>query len=139
MTSKLYKTSTIGRKIEAVRKIREVSQETLASRLGMTRQNLFKLEQNGNIDETQLGQIADALGVSVDTIKNYDDDAVINYIQNNYNNTQAPNIFGDHAHVNSTEMWMQMIQENKDLYERLLKSEQEKIILLERMLQGKDK
>lgn len=136
MTEKLYKTSTIGRKIEAVRKIREVSQETLAARLGMSRQNLFKLEQNGNIDEEQLKQIAEALGVSVETIQNYEDQAVINYIQNNYDNTHntQSQFFGDHTHLNSIDIWTQMIQENKDLYERLLKAEQEKIALLQEML-----
>jgi len=136
MADKLYKTSTLGRKIEAVRKIREVSQETLAARLGMTRQNLFKLEQNGNIDEEQLSQIADALGVPVETIKNYNEDAVINYIQNNYDSTQSQ-IIGYCAQANSTEIWTEMIKENKDLYERLLQAEREKVALLKELLDKK--
>eukprot|EP01133_Synstelium_polycarpum_P017037 gene17037-20297_t len=136
MADKLYKTSMLGRKIEALRKIREISQESLAARLGMSRQNLFKLEQSGNIDDDQLNQIAEALGVSVETIKNYDDQAVINYIQNNYDNTQST-IFGDHKHENSTDIWTRMVQENKDLYERLLKAEQEKIAMLQEMLHKK--
>lgn len=137
MVDKFYKTSLLGRKIEGVRKISKVSQESLAKRLGMTRQNLFKLEQSGNIDDELLEQIAAALDVSVETIKNYSEDAVIHYIQNNYDNTQAPNIFGDHTQVNSTEVLTQMVQENKNLYERLLKSEQEKVAMLQELLNKK--
>jgi len=43
------------------------------------------------------------------------------------------------CHFNPIDKWVEAMEENKKLYEALLKSEREKIALLEKVLAGKEK
>jgi len=76
----------IGRKISRIRELRGMKQETLAAELGVSQQTVSKLEQSEEIEDSTLEKIANVLGVSKEAIKNYSDEAVINNIQNNYEN-----------------------------------------------------
>ena len=73
----------IGRKIERIRTLKGIKQETLAAKLGMSQGTLSKIEQSEKVDEDKLKLIADALELSVDAIKNFNEDAIVNNIQNN--------------------------------------------------------
>src|SRR5271170_1712773 len=125
----------IGRKISKIRELRNMKQETLALELGISQQAVSKLEQSAEIEESSLEKIAAALGVSADAIKNYSDEAVIYNIQNNYegsNNHGANHISHHNCTFNPIDKWLEVIEENKRLYERLLASEREKIELLKK-------
>ena len=121
----------IGRKISKIRELRNMKQETLANSLGISQQAVSKIEQSAEVEESALEKIASVLGVSAEAIKNYSDEAVIYNIQNNYegSNNHGANI-GHQFNFNPIEKLVELFEENKSLYERLLKSEQEKVELL---------
>lgn len=125
----------IGKKIERLRKIKGIKQEALASDLGITRQSMSKLEQSDSIGDDKLGKIAEVLGISADAIKEYNDEVPFNfanYFHDNSINHGALNNY--YCNINPIEKWVEAINENKRLYEELLKTEREKIALLESML-----
>lgn len=139
MESQLYTTGRIGRNIEKIRKIKSMKQETLANALGISRQAVSKLEQSDTIEEEKLKSIAKALNVSVDDIKNFSEDSVIYYTQNNYEGAirEGNNFFmstNNNCNFNVFDKYIETVEENRKLYEQLLKAEREKSELLTKML-----
>ncbi len=137
----MSETSThIGRKISRIREIRNMKQEALAFELGVSQQAVSKMEQSERIEEDVLARVAQALGVTPETIRNYSDEAAIYNIQNNYEGAVAntgPGNNNNNCTFNALDKLMEVIEknellheENKKLYERLLASEQEKVALL---------
>lgn len=130
-------TLIIGRKIGRIREIRGMKQEALALELGISQQAISKIEQSDKVEDEILEKIAKVLGVSSDAIKNYSDEAVIYNIQNNYegsNNQGANHISHHNCNFNPIDKWLEVIEENKKLYERLLTSEREKVEILKNKL-----
>lgn len=115
----MAETLHIGRKIGRIRELRNMKQETLAAELGISQQAVSKMEQNEKIDDEVLDKVAKALGVSVEVIKNFKEEAIFaNYIYDQ-NNT-----------VNQIYYQFNPIEKVIELYERLLQSEREKVELL---------
>src|SRR6266536_2684364 len=73
-----------GRAVKRIREMLQVKQETLAAELGISQQSVSLLETKETIDPETLEQIAKTLKVSVDAIKNFNEEAAIYNIQNNY-------------------------------------------------------
>ena len=113
--------------------LRGVKQETLAASLGITQAAISKMEQSEKVSDDKLKQVADALGVTADAIKNFDENSTINNNIYDQNNTVINYQF------NPIDKLVEQFEENKKLYERLLASEQKKNALLEALLKGKDK
>jgi transcriptional regulator with XRE-family HTH domain len=117
-----------------------IKQEALALELGddWNQKKISLLEQKEIIEPQLLEQIANALKVPVDAIKNFDEEKAINIISNNsFENCEQPaSIFYDSI-INPVEKWMEALEENKKLYTALLKEKDEKIALLEKMLSTK--
>ena len=132
MKSDLFKPLSMGKKVERIRKLRDISQDTLARELGMTRQGISKIEQSENIDDDKLDQIASALGVTVEGIKQFsEENALYNvfYDQNNSVNNFQPN--------NPIDVCMGLVEEIKKLYQQLIQTEREKVELLQKLLDKK--
>lgn len=72
----------------------------------------------------------------MEAIKNFSDDAVIQYINNFHDNSlsNSTGAFGQACTFNPLDKLMDMVEENRKLYERLLESEREKSALLEKMI-----
>jgi len=135
--STLTKPNHIGRKISRIRELRDMKQEALAQALGTNQQAISAMENSETIEEERLVEVAKALGVSVEAIKNFSDEAAINYF-NTFNDTKDSNVnFGNHCTFNPLDKLMETVEENKKLYERLLKAEQDKIEYLEKLLKEK--
>lgn len=115
----------IGKNVQKVRVFLGVKQDALAADLGMSQQAISKIEQQEEIEEELLTKIADALGVSPEMIKSFDEDRAIYNINNN---SFKDNTFEE----GSTAIAQQFnpVEKIVELYERLLKSEREKIELL---------
>lgn len=117
-----------GRKVERIREILGIKQETLAKQLGVTQQAISKMEQSEHIDEEKLGEVAKALGINMDAIKNFNEEGAVNYI----------NTFNDHSFTNgafnANHCTFNPIDKIVELYERMLKLEKEKNELLESLL-----
>lgn len=123
-------TSHLGRKIVRIRELKGMKQETLANKMGVSQQTISRLEQSDVIDDEKLKQLADALEVSVEAIKAFNEDAVINHMNNIHNNHDSS--------VNAVIYYqLSPIEKIVELYERLLDSERKKNELLESLLKKK--
>lgn len=137
--STFTKPSHIGRKISRIRELRDMKQEALAQALGTNQQAISILENSETIDDEKLKQIAKALGVSVEAIKNFSDEAAINYFNtfNDTNNTGAFNFGTNNCTFNPLDKLIEAYEENKKLYERLVQAEKDKVEYLEKILKDK--
>jgi len=115
----------VGKNLQRVRIYFGVKQEALAADLGISQQAISKIEQQEEIEDDVLKKIAGVLGVSAEIIRDFDEDKAI-YNINNYNYQDATISDG------ATTMVQQInpVEKIVELYERLLKSEREKIELL---------
>ncbi|WP_207436105.1 helix-turn-helix domain-containing protein [Sabulibacter ruber] len=118
----------LGRKISRIRELRGIKQEVMAQELGLSQQTVSRLESSEAVEEEMLMKIAKVLGVTPEVIKHFSEEAAINYF-NNFND-HSNSTFNNHCTFNPLEKLMEVIEENKRLYERLLQSEREKIELL---------
>ncbi|ALJ04483.1 transcriptional regulator [Pseudalgibacter alginicilyticus] len=130
------KPNHIGRKISRIRELRGMKQEALADALNISQQAVSKIEQSPDIEDDKLEQIAKALGVTSEAIKNYSDEAVFNYFSNFYDNSTGQ-VYNNNCTFNPLDKLMESHDENKKLYERLLQAEQDKITYLEKLLKEK--
>ncbi|RNL88511.1 XRE family transcriptional regulator [Sinomicrobium pectinilyticum] len=105
----------LGRNVSRIRQFRGIKQYALAVDLGMTQQQLSDLEKQEEIPDDLLEQIADKLGVAVDTVKNFDEKAVI-YNINHYNDIHDNTYQAGSASISYNEPSERIT----DLYERLL-------------------
>jgi len=121
-----------GRNVKRIREILGIKQDALAVELGLSQQAVSALEQKEALDKDMLEKVAKALKIPSDTIKNFSEEAAINIISTTFN-----------SHDNSTSIAYQStlnfnpIEKMVELYEALLKSEREKIALLEKMMADK--
>jgi transcriptional regulator with XRE-family HTH domain len=122
-----------GRNVKRIREIQGIKQEALAIELGedWNQKKISLLEGKEVIDDHLLDQVAKALKVSPEAIKNFNDEATINNINNTYENSPVTMF---NYQFNPIEKFLEMVERNTELYERLLKTEREKLELMERML-----
>ena len=126
------KPNHIGRKISRIRELRGMKQETLAEALGISQQAVSKIEQSETIEGDKLEQIAKVLGVTKEAIENFSEETVFNIMGNTYHDSASS--INYHCTFNPLDKLLEAHEENKKLYERLLKSEQDKIEYLEKLL-----
>lgn len=126
----------IGRNISRIRELREMKQEALAMAIGVSQQTISTIENSETVDEDKLAQIATALGVSAEAIKNFNEEAVITYFNNFHDHSINNGQFSPHnCTFNPLDKLIEAHEENKQLYERLLQAEKDKIAYLEQLLQ----
>lgn len=123
-----------GRNVKRFREMMGLKQEGLAYQLGddWNQKKISALEQKEEIDDALLQQIAEQLKIPVEAIKNFDDEAFLTNIQNNYEGAVIN--AGPTLNYNCTFNPFDKIVE---LYEALVKSEKEKVELLQKMLDKK--
>jgi transcriptional regulator with XRE-family HTH domain len=117
-----------GQNVKRLRDLLGVKQETVAMELNITQQAMSKLGQKEQIDTEMLEKISKILNVPAEVIKNFNDDAAINVIANTFHDSS---FVGYKPTFNPIDRVI-------ELYERLLKTEQEKNALLEKMLNEKN-
>ncbi len=117
-----------GYSVKRLREILGVKQEDLADKLQISQQTISKIEQKDILEDDLLNNIAKALNVSVEAIKNFSEDAALNVV--NTFNDQSQNHLNYQCSFNPLDKVI-------ELYERMLKAEQEKVNILEQMLKNK--
>jgi transcriptional regulator with XRE-family HTH domain len=133
----------IGRNISRIRELRGMKQEALAIAIGVSQQYVSNIEGSETVDEERLQTIAEVLGVSTEIIKNFSDEAVFNIIGNTYHNTSSDNStlisssMNYQPTFNPLDKLIELFEENKKLYERLVQSEKDKVEYLEKIIKGK--
>lgn len=126
----------IGRNISRIRELRGMKQEALAIAIGVSQQTISNIENSENIDEDKLELIAKELGVSTEAIKNFTDEAVFNYFSNFYDNSTGQ-VNNNNCSFNPLDKLVEVYEENKQLYERLLQAEKDKVEYLEKLFKAK--
>ena len=119
-----------GRNIKRFRDILGVKQEALAAELNMTQQAFSDLEQKEQIDEKTLNKVAAVLQIPVEALKNMTDEAAVNIVANTFNSHDTSTSISYYPIFNP-------IDKVVELYERMLKAEQEKVSLLQEALRDK--
>lgn len=94
-----------GKSIRALRQLRGLKQDTFAKKLGMSQQNVSKMESKKKISDEQLEQAAKVLSTSVEFLKQFDDKAVF---QTNIINENQVN------HFNSTKEILEYFESKLD-------------------------
>ena len=123
-----------GYATKRLREILGVKQEDLAEKLGITQQAISKIEQSEILKDEQLEKIAAALNIPVDAIKNFSEEKTVNIIANSMQDNSSINY---QPTFNPIHELHKVYQEKNELYEQLLKSEQEKVSLLEEVLRNR--
>jgi len=131
------KTIHEGRNVKRIREILGIKQDALAMELGLSQQAVSQLEQKEKIDVKILEDVAKALKVPVEAIKNFDEQFAINIVANTVTNYDNGSLFNYQPTFNPLDKYIEAMEENKKLYERLLQTEREKVALLEKMLPKK--
>ncbi|SFC62723.1 Helix-turn-helix [Flavobacterium phragmitis] len=117
-----------------------MKQEALAQALGTNQQAISAMENSENIDEEKLKELAKALGMTVEAIKNFSEEAVINYFNNIYDNEISGSVIAPQSNnysFNPLDKLVEVYEENKKLYERLIQAEKDKNEYLEKLLDKK--
>ena len=132
----------IGRNIKRFREWAGLKQDGLADKLGSgwTQKKVSELEASESIDSSILEQVALALKIAPETILSFTEEGAAQYFQNFHDNSSNSNSSGPYFNctINPFNEYVEMVKKNERLYEALLKSEREKIELLERLLEKKD-
>lgn len=123
----------IGRNIARIREMRGMKQETLAELLNVSQQKISLLENSETLEDDKLISVAQALEVSVEALKNFSDEAVFNIISNTFNENSSNNN-NYQCTINPIDKLVEVYEENKKLYERLLETEKEKSRIIEEMV-----
>ena len=115
-----------GQNIKRFRELLGIKQENLAAKLGedWTQKKISQLEGKEAIEPELLDRVAKALNVPAEALKNFDEETAITNIQNNYDSAvmNGTNL-AYKCTINPIDKWVEAIEENKKLYERLLESE----------------
>jgi len=129
-----------GRNVKRFREMLGIKQEALAYELGddWTQKRISLLEQKEEIETDILEKVAKVLKVPAEAIKNFDEQAAINVIQNNYD-TSTNNYSGsfNQYHFNPIDKIVELYDEKIELYERMLKDKNAMIEKLEGLLKIK--
>jgi transcriptional regulator with XRE-family HTH domain len=135
----MEKTIHQGRNIKRFREMMGLKQDALAYELGddWTQKKVSLLEAKEEVDNDLLEQVAKVLNVPSEAIRNFDEQAAINVISSTFQDNAS--VFNTNCtlNINTAEKWLEALEENKRLYERLLQAEKEKVEMLERIIKEK--
>jgi len=109
-----------------------MKQEALAQALGTNQQTISAIENSETIEDGKLAEIAKALGVTVEAIKNYSDETILSVINNTFNSH-------DNSTLNAINIQPSFNPLDKvvELYERLVQAEKDKVEYLEKIIKEK--
>jgi transcriptional regulator with XRE-family HTH domain len=119
-----------GRNVKRFREMLGIKQEVLAADLGQdwTQKKISLLEQKETIESEILDQVAKILKVSPEAIRSFSEEAANHFF----------NTFNDHSGFNY-QCTFNPLDKVVELYERLLASEREKVVILEKFAGEKKK
>ncbi len=135
----MNKTIHEGKNVKRFREMMGIKQEALAIMLGddWNQQKISLLEQKEQIDDPLLEEIATQLKVPAEAIKKFDEEMAVYNIQNNYEGSTGSvgvENQNNNCTFNPLDKYVEAMEANKQLYERLLQSEKEKNELLQKIL-----
>lgn len=116
-----------------------IKQEALANAFGedWNQKKVSLLEQKDAIETALLGQISSVLKIPVEAFQNFDEEQAVNFISNTFNDQSNGYNYYPTFNVNPIEKWIEAVEEIKRLNAELLKSKEEQIKMLEKMISNK--
>jgi transcriptional regulator with XRE-family HTH domain len=125
------RTVHIGRNIKRIRELLGVKQDALAITLGddWNQQKISYLEAKEEVDGPLLDQVAKALKVTPEVIKNFNEESAMNIISNTFSSHDNSTL-----HAINYQPTFNPVDKIVELYERMLK---EKDAIIERLLSEK--
>lgn len=130
-----------GRNVKRFREMLGIKQDALAVELGddWNQQKISLLEQKETIDAHLLQQISAALKIPVEAIQNFDEEQAVNIISSTiHNHDQSAVIqYNPTFNINPIEEIKKLHEEKIAIYERMLKTKDEMMERLERLIEGK--
>lgn len=121
---RFHQTNNLGR----WREWRGINQDVLAEQIGVSQATFSGYEKKDKLDQETLEKIAKALDIPVEAITEVDNNSSINIFSGTWNDNSVAQNY--HPSFNP-------IDKVAELYERLLKSEQEKVAMLQEILRDK--
>ena len=125
-----------GRNVKRFREMFGIKQEILAEQLGLSQQTVSRFESQEGLDDATLDKIAKILKIPAEAIKNFNEEAAFGFIANTWNShdTSSQQF---HFNFNAIDKIVELYNEKTELYERMIKAEQEKIVMLEKLIEEK--
>ncbi|MCZ2222841.1 MAG: XRE family transcriptional regulator [Chitinophagales bacterium] len=116
-----------------------MKQEALAFDLGedWNQKKISLLEQKELIEDPLLVKISEVLKIPVEVFQNFDEEQAINIISNTVNNSDSASgnsLFSYYPTVNPIEKWIEALDEINRLNAELLKSKDEQIKLMQKLI-----
>lgn len=90
--------------------------------IGVSQQTIFNIENSEAIEEDKPQLIAKELGVSVEGIKNFSNEAILNIISNTFNDNLMLNAVNIQPTFNPLDKAVTDFEEKEKLYQRLLQA-----------------
>lgn len=120
-----------GHNIKRIRGIKGVGLATMEGLLQISQENIEKLEEMKVLDDAMLEKFANALDVSVETLREMKEESPsvkIEYSNNTFNNENSPNILGSTNSIGSQSYNLanDPIMKVVEAYSLLLKQERER-------------
>jgi transcriptional regulator with XRE-family HTH domain len=128
-----------GRNVKRFREMLGIKQEALAFDLGddWNQKKISMLEQKDVIEDNLLKQISNSLRIPVEAFQNFDEEQAVNIISNTFNDQSNGYNYYPTFNVNPVEKWIEALEEIKRLNLELLKSKDEHIKVLEKLISNK--
>lgn len=124
-----------GANVRRWREWRNIKQEVLAEMIGVSQATMSGIEKKETIDPETVEKLAKALDIPVEAITELAKENSVNIFSGNWSSDQSTSLnFGSTVSIAPS---FNPIDRVAELYERLLKSEQEKISLLQEVLRDK--
>jgi transcriptional regulator with XRE-family HTH domain len=120
---------TIGRNIKFIREVRGYSQAGLARELGISQQNVSKIERSGSVDSDHLKALSKALGVTPTFVLNCGD-LLTEFLDEHFQEYVKYNV-----KTPKNEVFSRALDHIIELYERLIQVERDKVAHLESLLE----
>ncbi|MGF7231371.1 helix-turn-helix domain-containing protein [Arachidicoccus sp.] len=124
------KTIHEGHNVKRIREMLGIKQDALAIQLGLSQQAISQMEQKETLDVPMLEKLSKVLGVTPEAIKTFSEETIAFQIQTMNDNSQAIYQYN----FNPIDKLVELYEENKRLYERMLK---DKDAVIQKLLEGK--
>ena len=126
METTAVRRSNHGANVKRWREWRNINQDVLAEKIGVSQATLSGYEKRDKLEPEILEKVAKALDIPIEAITEMDDGTSINIFSGTWK---------DNAYVSGYVTNINPLEKVIELYERLLKSEQEKVAILQEVIQ----
>ena len=119
----------LGKNIASLRGLRRMTQKDMAARLDILQSEYSRIENKDKIDDDLLERIANALEVSPEAIKNFNENAIINNFSFSFNDNAVNAVYNINSIEKIVELYEQILNEKNEV----IKSKEELIEMFKQL------